>query len=253
VVEPRRLLRKGVRGELNPPPRLSQSRVPAVTPQTPSSRTAEGAGVEPARALLLNRLPTGPRHPSGGPTVSVVPGGIEPPRFPMSKGRPAAGPRDCRAAPRPGVEPGTSRSKREMISVSPPGCREWTSRESNPHLRHARPASSRWTRGPFLAVETTGIEPDQAACEAASPPWYMRPRCVRQGDRETRRQGDKEKWRNAAFLYCFPCLPVSLSPCLPVSLSPCLPVSLSPCLLVSLSPCLLVSFACRPLTARTHQ
>ncbi len=38
VVEPRRLLRKGVRGELNPPPRLSQSRVPAVTPQTPSAR-----------------------------------------------------------------------------------------------------------------------------------------------------------------------------------------------------------------------
>src|SRR5262245_39550133 len=33
---------KGVRGELNPPPRLSQSRMPTVTPRTPSHDFGSG-------------------------------------------------------------------------------------------------------------------------------------------------------------------------------------------------------------------
>ncbi len=62
------------------------------------------------------------------------------------------------------------------MSVSPPGCRVDLA-----GIEPASPARQAGIRpvGPearFLAVETTGIEPDQAACEAASPPWYMRPR-----------------------------------------------------------------------------
>ena len=66
------------------------------------------------------------------------------------------------AAPRPGVEPGTPRSKRGMMSVSPPG-RQWTAGDLHPDFRHAKPASSCWTSSPIRAVETVGIEPT-AAC-----------------------------------------------------------------------------------------
>src|SRR5262249_6711499 len=63
----------------------------------------------------------------------------------------------------------------------------------------------------------------------------------RQGDRETRRQGDKEKESSERImpLSIFispPCLLVSSSPCLSFCLSPCPLVYLSPCLLVPLSP-----------------
>ena len=91
-------------------------------------------------------------------------------------------------APRPGVEPGTSRSRRGMMSVSPPGrafltvdlprielgspacragvvpldhrpVRQWTAGESNPNLRRAIPASSRWTSSPFYPEVRPGLEP----------------------------------------------------------------------------------------------
>jgi hypothetical protein len=66
--------------------------------------------------------------------------------------------RDRLAAPRPGVEPGTPRSKRGMMSVSPPG-RQWTAGDLHPDFRHAKPASSCWTSSPIHPVETVGIEP----------------------------------------------------------------------------------------------
>ena len=64
----------------------------------------------------------------------------------------------------------------------------------------------------------------EAVFQRTQRPWLIAldPGCVAPWqevtDRETRRQGDKEKAESG----------VSLSPCLPVSLSPCLPVSLSP-------------------------
>jgi hypothetical protein len=83
--------------------------------------------------------------------------------------------RDCPAAPRPGVEPGTPRSKRGMMSVSPPG-RQWTAGDLHPDFRHAKPASSCWTSSPIHAVETVGIEPTPACLQdKLANPWYMRP------------------------------------------------------------------------------
>src|SRR2546423_6875606 len=73
---------QGVRGELNPPPRLSQSRMP--------------------NHYTTNTITGSPRLAS---RELIVPGGLEPPIFPTSRGRPAAERRDC-AVPRPGLEPG---------------------------------------------------------------------------------------------------------------------------------------------------
>src|SRR5262245_40835191 len=119
----------------------------------------------------------------------------------MSRGRPTAGPRDCKA-PRPGLEPGTPRSKRGMMSFSPPGherkardsnphhatvsrlskavrptvsgylpvteyavLSEWTHWELNPDFQFAELASSRWTMGPS-SVDRRGLEPRFPTCEA---------------------------------------------------------------------------------------
>src|SRR3954447_15153476 len=97
-----------------------------------------------------------------------------------------------------------------MISVSPPGQQERKARDLNPHgLAAARfSKSARQTvsgyppkrvdpagvepalparqagvvpldhRPVLQSVETTGVEPVQGACEAPSPPRYMRPRSL---------------------------------------------------------------------------
>ena len=54
------------------------------------------------------------------PTPGIVPGGIEPPISSVS-GRRLGHSTTGLSVPRPGVEPGTPRSKRGMMSVSPPG------------------------------------------------------------------------------------------------------------------------------------
>ena len=48
------------------------------------------------------------------------------------------------------------------MSVSPPGP-EWTHRELNPDLLHARQVSSRWTMSP--SVDRRGVEPRFPACD----------------------------------------------------------------------------------------
>jgi hypothetical protein len=77
--------------------RFTAVRAAATTLQAPSIRrafpAAEGAGVEPARLLRSPGFQPGP-----------VASRVAPPKV-----------------PRPGIEPGTSRSKRGMMSVSPPG------------------------------------------------------------------------------------------------------------------------------------
>ena len=113
-------------------------------------------------------------------------------------------------APRPGVEPGTSRSRRGMMSVSPPGrafltvdlprielgspacragvvpldhrpVRQWTAGESNPNLRRAIPASSRWTSSPFYPEVRPGLEPGLPPYQRGVPPQHL------QTDRAERR------------------------------------------------------------------
>ncbi len=89
--------------------------------------------------------------------------------------------RDWLAAPRPGALPGTPRSKRGMMSVSPPG-RQWTAGDLHPDFRHAKPASSCWTSSPIHPVETMGIEPipvclqDKLATLAHAPPQINSPK-----------------------------------------------------------------------------
>ncbi len=103
------------------------------------------------------------------------------------------------AVPRPGIEPGTPRSKRGMMSVSPPGQErkvrdsnpqgmfqpsrlateflsrsdtfrsyQWTHRDSNPDRRHAIPASSHWTMGPSNQWTAGDSNPDSRRAEPVS-------------------------------------------------------------------------------------
>ena len=60
---------KGTRWELNPYLLLHRQTCLPRTPRTPYS--AEREGVEPSRLVKLNRLPTGSRRQSGGPSVFV--------------------------------------------------------------------------------------------------------------------------------------------------------------------------------------
>ena len=77
------------------------------------------------------------------------------------------------AVPRPGIEPGTPRSKRGMMSVSPSGHKR-KARELNPHLllwenrlsRAARPTVS----GYLPLVDRRGFEPRSPACKAGIVP-----------------------------------------------------------------------------------
>ena len=101
--------------ELNPAPRGSQSRVQAVTPQT----QRRGWESNPQGLAAHSRSRRGP-SPTRVARPSVVPGGIEPPISSVS-GRRLGHSTTGLSVPRPGVEPGTSRSKRGMMSVSPPG------------------------------------------------------------------------------------------------------------------------------------
>ena len=141
---------QGVRGELNPPLRLSQSRVPdhyttntvIVSPRPGSPGRGEccsgRSGSRTRKAVSgLGRLPTGSRRLSGGPSVSS-PGWTRTTDLPHVKGTFYLWTTGLCSAPRPGVEPGTSRSKRDMMSVSSPG-RERKVRESNPHPRIGEP------------------------------------------------------------------------------------------------------------------
>jgi hypothetical protein len=73
-----------------------------------------------------------------------------------------------RKVPRPGLEPGTSRSKRGMMSFSPSGYQR-KARDLNPHSqqgdrlsRAARPTVSGYLPG----MDPPGIEPGLPACRA---------------------------------------------------------------------------------------
>jgi hypothetical protein len=114
---------QGARRGLNPHPSVHSRSCRNHYTTSPRNR-AEGAGVEPARQL---------RSPGFQPGTVAL-------RLALPISQPSP-------VPRPGIEPGTSRSKRGMISVSPSG-RQWRRRESNP---------------------------TQFACKAISPPWNMRP------------------------------------------------------------------------------
>ena len=55
---------------------------------------------------------------------------------------------------------------------------EWTHRESNPDLRHARATSSPWTMGPSISasrVDRRGVEPRSPACDAGVVPLDQQP------------------------------------------------------------------------------
>ncbi len=115
---------QGVRRELNPAPRDSQSRMlPLHHEHHQQGRTeAEGAGVEPARLIARPRAPGGSRLQSGSPSVienagpASGPGWTRTTGFPHVKG--TSSPLDdgtpstrfnSHAMPRPGLEPGTPR------------------------------------------------------------------------------------------------------------------------------------------------
>ena len=143
--------------ELNPAPRGSQSRMQAITPQT----QRKGWESNPQGLAAHSRSRRGPSparvaHP-------IVPGGIEPPISSVS-GRRLRHWTTGLSVPRPGVEPGTPRSKRGMMSVSPPGhSAEGEGVEpafpvkGNHVSTVARPAVSGYL--PYPSVETVGIEP----------------------------------------------------------------------------------------------
>ena len=114
----------------------------------PDDQPGNSGGVEPTTSAFTepraNRYTTnciGPRRFGG----RVILGGLEPPLSSVSGRRPTFGPQDYVGArwapvPRPGFEPGPPRSKRGMISVSPPGHsanNQYPGQESNldPHLR----------------------------------------------------------------------------------------------------------------------
>src|SRR5688500_13313978 len=53
--------------------------------------------------------------------------------------------------------------------------KQWTHRESNSDLRHARAVSSRWTMSPSTSVDRRGIEPRFPACKAGVVPLDQQP------------------------------------------------------------------------------
>ncbi len=130
---------KGVRGELNPPPRLSQSRMLADY-NTDTSGQRKGRELNPQGVFQLGRFPTGPRRQSGCPSVAVETVRIEltqaackaasrpsvhaSPTFQRGTRNWDRGtgfrsafhvPSSAFEVPRPGFEPGTPRSKRGMM------------------------------------------------------------------------------------------------------------------------------------------
>ena len=141
----------------------------------PGREQGGSAGIEPApfgsQPFVQKPLHHEPRQ-SSGRSGSRTRKAITLARLPTEYRRQSVCPS---RVPQPGIEPGTARSKRAMISVSP-SRQEWTAGESNPDCRLATPVSSHWTSSPMNAVETKGIEPFQVACKASSPPWHMRPR-----------------------------------------------------------------------------
>jgi hypothetical protein len=115
-VEPRRLFR-GHGGNRTHHHDFHRVVCETATTHTPFVRTAEGAGVEPAKRCVRT-----PRFQRGAvayrlalPQSSVVPGGVEPPIFPISGGRPTAERRD-HALDGPKVIP-------DGLEPSLPGCK----------------------------------------------------------------------------------------------------------------------------------
>jgi hypothetical protein len=167
--------------------------------------TAEGVGVEPTRPCGSLAFQARPVAQSGSPSESedrrqrtedrhkpntllssvlcllssgIVPGGIEPPISSVS-GRRLGRSTTGLSVPRPGVEPGTPRSKRGMMSVSPPG-QQRKVRESNPHGRLSAPWFSKPARRavsgylPFSGDGGNRTHPSLLARQSRRP-WYMRP------------------------------------------------------------------------------
>ena len=80
--------------------------------------------------------------------------------------------RQLSIAARPGLEPGTPRSKRGMISLSPSGCKR-KARESNPPLPSGRTALAKRPGQPvsgYLPVDPPGIEPGSPVCRTGVVP-----------------------------------------------------------------------------------
>jgi hypothetical protein len=62
---------------------------------------------------------------------------------------------------------------------------EWTHRESNPDLRHARAVSSRWTMSPSFRVDLMGVEPTAPTLQGSVAPGGMQARFHQRSVRES--------------------------------------------------------------------
>ena len=118
---------------------------------------------------MLDRFPTGSRRQSGGPSV-------------------------VSSMPRPGLEPRTSREKRDMISISPSRplwavCHQAEGKGFEPlsPLRESRVSSAvRPTISgylPYSSVDQPGVEPGLPACRAGVVPLDHKPISSRSVDR----------------------------------------------------------------------
>ncbi len=127
---------QGAWGELNPSLRPPQGRVP------PVHYTPHRDGPEPPSSPGWNRTTVLP-HVTGTPCLWAT--GL--------------------SVPRPGVEPGTPRSKRGMISVSPPGY-QVDLPGVEPGFPACRAGVVPLDHRPVTAVDRRGIEPRFPACDA---------------------------------------------------------------------------------------
>src|SRR5947209_3679559 len=69
-----------------------------------------------------------------------------------------------------GIEPAATtftESYAKPLQHTPRQGSQWTAGESNPNLRYATPASSRWTSSPFNQMIPDGLEPSLPGCKPA--------------------------------------------------------------------------------------